>query len=406
VNIMLVAPHARGKRLNDAIFGVAAAARARSAEVGADNVINASIGQIFDEDGKFWALPTPVQVLRSLNDEQLCRYAPLTGTPALARHVLERIPVPDGLHGRVIATPGGAGALHLILYNYSNFGDAILAGLPCWGPYGTIATEIGRRLTTHPFFTSTGTFHVETFVSGMADLLKAQGRAIGIINSPAQNPSGYSLADHEWARVASGIKDLASGGDPIVLLLDTAYLEFAENPDQEREFLRHFQDLPPNVLITIAWSGSKAYTLYGLRLGAAMAVSPDAQVADDFKDSATFTARGTWSNSPRAGMSLLEQIQRVPALAAALENERAEMRATLAQRAQLLAESANLDRLPFSAGFFTVLRHEDPVSAAARLQAENMFVVPMHGGVRIALSSVPSAKIPPLAEALERVQRS
>jgi aromatic-amino-acid transaminase len=137
-----------------------------------------------------------------------------------------------------------------------------------------------------------------------------------------------------------------------------------------------------------------------------MAVSPDAQVADDFKDSATFTARGTWSNSPRAGMSLLEQIQRVPALAAALENERAEMRATLAQRAQLLAESANLDRLPFSAGFFTVLRHEDPVSAAARLQAENMFVVPMHGGVRIALSSVPSAKIPPLAEALERVQRS
>ncbi len=403
---MLIAPHARGKRLNDAIFGVAAAARTRTAQVGAENVINASIGQLFDEEGAFWALPTPARILRTLDDEALCRYAPLSGTPALVDHVLKRVPVPDGLHSQVIATPGGAGALHLILYNYSNIGDAVLAGLPCWGPYNTIANEIGRRIKTHPFFTDEGTFHVETFLEGMGELLHSQGRAIGIINSPAQNPSGYSLTDAEWSAVAEGLKVLGKNGDPIVLLLDTAYLEFAQEPDEARQFLKHFKDLPQNVLVTVAWSGSKAYTLYGLRLGAAMAISQDPALVQEFKDSGTFTARGTWSNSPRAGMSLLQQIEAHPDLNAALERERAEMRAILSQRAQLLNDSAQLDRLPFSSGFFTVLKHPDPVNAAKRLQEENIFVVPMYGGVRIALSSVPSAKIAQLAKALERVQRS
>jgi aromatic-amino-acid transaminase len=374
------------------------------AEVGAENVVNASIGQVFDDDETFWVLPTPLKILRSLDSASLCRYAPLAGTADLSTHVLNQVPVPAGHHAHVIATPGGAGALHLVLYNYTNMGDAIVAGLPGWPPYFTIATEAGRRLVTHPFFTATGGFHVDAFLGEMQKALEGQGRAVGIINSPAHNPSGYSLTHAEWQGVSAGIRTLAVGGAPIVVLIDAAYLEFAADPDDARQFLQHFADMPPNVLITVAWSGSKAYTLYGMRLGAAMAISHSPGPVQEFADLAKFSARGTWSNAPRPGMSLLSRLVADPALNAQVDAERADLRATLAKRARLLTQSADLDLLPFSSGFFMVMRHSNPQEAAQLLTEKNVFVVPTSGGVRIALSSVPSHKLERLAKALYSVQ--
>ena len=87
VNNMLVAPHARGKRLNDAIFGVAAAARARSSQVGAANVINASI----DED-KF----KPI-----IGSSFSAAY--VSGVAALVRAKFPQLPAAEVIH-RLTAT--------------------------------------------------------------------------------------------------------------------------------------------------------------------------------------------------------------------------------------------------------------------------------------------------------------
>lgn len=50
--VSLAAPHAKGKKSNDVIFGASAAAKADIRKIGAEHVVNATIGTILDDDEK------------------------------------------------------------------------------------------------------------------------------------------------------------------------------------------------------------------------------------------------------------------------------------------------------------------------------------------------------------------
>ncbi|MCH3914957.1 MAG: hypothetical protein LKE29_06745 [Acidaminococcaceae bacterium] len=52
-----VAKHAIGKAAKDNIFGASAAAKAAAAKVGPENIVNATIGAILDDDEKLVILP-------------------------------------------------------------------------------------------------------------------------------------------------------------------------------------------------------------------------------------------------------------------------------------------------------------------------------------------------------------
>ena len=78
-----VAPHAQKKTKpsKDRIFGASEAAQKRISEIGADAVINATIGCILDNDENFVVLPTVSKVYRSLKDAEYFKYAPIMGLP-------------------------------------------------------------------------------------------------------------------------------------------------------------------------------------------------------------------------------------------------------------------------------------------------------------------------------------
>ena len=55
--------------------------------------------------------------------------------------------------------------------------------------------------------------------------------------------------------------------------------------------------MPDNVLIVVAYTCSKGFTMYGQRMGAMICVTPNKDVADEFVAINQYTSRATWSNS-------------------------------------------------------------------------------------------------------------
>ena len=124
----MAAPHAKGKSAQDKIFGANAAAVAAAAQYGAENVTNATIGAILDEEEKLVCLPTVEKVYRSLPTNELIAYAPISGLPGFLEGVLDAAfgkSRPEG-HLAAVATAGGTGVIHHAVWNYTAKGDTIL----------------------------------------------------------------------------------------------------------------------------------------------------------------------------------------------------------------------------------------------------------------------------------------
>jgi hypothetical protein len=59
----------------------------------------------------------------------------------------------------------------------------------------------------------------------------------------------------------------------VSFLVDLAYIDFTDDPAGVRMFLRKFSGLPANVVVAIAYSMSKSFTIYGQRTGALVSAS-------------------------------------------------------------------------------------------------------------------------------------
>ncbi len=395
----MAAPQAFGKKSDDVIFGASAAAQAAVKEYGAAAVTNATIGAILDEEETLVCLPTVERVYRDLSMQDIIAYAPISGLPAF----LER--VCDCCFGAyrpqaqlaAVATAGGTGVIHHVIHNYTEPGDAVLTGDWFWGAYRTLCEDNQRRLATFTLFTDELTFHHADFARAVHALADAQRQVTVVLNTPAHNPTGYSLTDDDWDRVLAVLTEVAA--DPakrVTLVVDAAYLDFAGEGDEARQFFRHFSNLPERLLVVVAYSMSKGFTMYGQRTGAMIGISSSADVIQEFRDINQFTSRATWSNISRAPMQLLVNISEDADLLASFRREQAQYFAMIRERAALFMEEAaavGLRVLPYRAGFFISVPTPHAKAVCERLHADRIFLVPLQAGVRIAVCAVPKEKI-------------
>ncbi|MDU4961326.1 MAG: aminotransferase class I/II-fold pyridoxal phosphate-dependent enzyme [Sporomusaceae bacterium] len=397
-----LATHARGKVFVDEVFDAVAAAGRAVAAVGKGEVINATIGSLCDEQEKLVLLPAVESVFRSLGSDDIAGYASVRGFPDYLAAAIEqtfKAHRPDA-YIEAVATSGGTGAIHNFIWNYSNAGDAVLTHDWHWQPYSVLCSDIHRRLETFSFFDENRAFDIGSFSAKVRELTAKQDNLVIILNTPNHNPTGYSLTDAEWDQVIAVVNQYASGDKTIALLADIAYIDYADNPDQCRSFMKKFETLSGNVFGAFAFSMSKGFTLYGQRMGALIGVSKDKQAVDEFVNAAVITCRTRWSNLSRAAMRTLAAIYQDKALLARVEEERRQYAAILSKRADLFvseAAAAGLAILPYTAGFFITIPAADPVTASARLRRSNIFVVPMAKGLRVAVCAVPVTKMHGLA---------
>ena len=404
----MAASHAVGKNLSDAIFGASAAAKAATAKFGAEKVTNATIGAIIDEQEKLACIPTMEKVFRSMPMTDIIDYAPIAGLPDYLNAVVGLTfadQQPDG-YVAAVATAGGTGAVHHAIANYSEVGDEVLTSDWYWGPYNALCREGGRKLVTYRLFDEQQNFNIRDFGEKVSSILSKQDSILIIINTPAHNPTGYSLSEEDWAQVLDVCKAQAkNGAKKVSILVDVAYIDYAGEKNETRKFMKQFGGLPDNMLTMFAFSMSKGYTMYGQRTGAIIGLSASKAVIDEFAQIVKFSSRATWSNINRGAMTVLTKIQQDATLLAQFEKEREELYQTIRKRGAIFMEEAKackLNALPYKAGFFISIPAADPGAVCDKLHDDLIFAVPLKMGVRVAVCAVPIAKMHGMAEKIKK----
>lgn len=398
----IAAKHAKGKSAQDKIFGANAAAVAAAAKYGKDAVTNATIGAILDENEQLVCLPTVEKVYRSLATNELIAYAPISGLPEYLDCVLTAAfgeSRPEG-YIAAVATAGGTGAIHHAIWNYLDAGETALCSDWYWGAYKVLCNDMGRDFTTYQMLDENNKFNLPALKAKVTELLAKQDNLLYLLNTPAHNPTGYSLSEEDMDGVLTILKEAAVPGKNIVFFLDVAYIDYAGEKEEVRKIFKKLSGLPANILTIVGYSMSKGFTMYGQRTGAMIGISSDKDVIDEFAAINQYSSRATWSNINRPAMRTLATIYSDPELLDAVCKERDYYYQMIKARADLFTKEAaecGLPMLPYVAGFFLSIPAKNPDAICDKLHEDNIFAVPLAAGVRIAVCAVPLNKIKGMA---------
>lgn len=399
----LIAAH-QGRPGDDPIFALNREASERRAR--GETVVNATVGALLDDAGKLAVLPSAARAVHEVPAVEWAAYAPISGLPDFLRAAQ------DDLLGRspalrecatAAATPGGSGALHHAIKNFLEPGQSLLTTNFYWGPYQTLADEADRRVATFEMFTEKDgalAFDVAGFDRALGALVTEQKRALIFLNDPCHNPTGYSMNDDEWRDVLDVLETHGKKA-PVTVLLDVAYADYGAR--DFRGSLARFERLLERCQVLFAYSASKSFTHYGLRVGAIVACAPDAKERASIAAAFGYSCRGTWSNCVRGGQVAVTRLLTDPDLSASVKREREDLKALLLRRVAAFnarAKDAKLRYPRYEGGFFVTVFCDDGPKHAARMREMGVFVVPQKKAVRVALCGVSEPEIPRLVEAL------
>jgi aromatic-amino-acid transaminase len=383
----------------DPIFTANAAAN-KLAATGAP-VINAAMGALLDDEGKFVVLDSVMAQYRQLTPMEIAPYAPIAGDPKFLLALTQRHWPSLTSYGAGVATPGGTGALAVSVRNLLEPGQRVVTAAPFWAPYATLAVENGLTLETVPYPAAGGSLDVDAWRTVCEDILRTQGRLVLWLNDPCHNPTGRSLSAADRQVLMTLLRELTAHG-AVSLVLDFAYLDYARDPQTVRDALDDYAAFGAEgtVLVGACLSLSKALTLYGARAGAL--VFPWCNDPALFNALAT-SCRGTFSNCARAPMSVLLRMMGDAESTAALAAEHAHWRTVLQQRADAVDAALRAEGLAgteWAGGFFITLDVPDPKAVTERLTQHGVFVVPLPETVRVGICGLRASDAPRFAAAV------
>ena len=360
------------------------------------SVVNATIGMLYDENEKLFAYKSVDEALSQLSTDEKYAYGSTPGSKAFHDAVKSWVfrEYYDEFKdkSRVMATPGGTGALSNTFANYLDENDKALLPDFMWGNYKQVLYENHQDFMTYKLFNDEGHFNIDDLKNSMLKLKKEQGRILVVINDPCHNPTGYSMTEDEWVNVINLINEISSDGTPVILLHDMAYIDYSkEGFSFTRKNISLYKKLNDNALVIMAFSGSKTLALYGVRIGAQVCVSNNKTNLDDFDKANKFSSRSKWSNSTNLGMNLVVKVFSDAKLRKSLEEELELSRETLIKRANAFLEESKkcgLKTLPFDCGFFVTIPCDNPEKAYEYLVTKKVHIIPMGKVLRVTISAI------------------
>jgi aromatic-amino-acid transaminase len=402
-------PSHMGRPSDDPIFSLHHEAALRKQR--GEDIVDATIGVLLDDDAELAILPTAARAVREVSTRDWATYAPIAGTAEFRQAVIDELldAAPElRSSATAVATPGGSGALRHAIANFLEPGQAALTTDWHWSPYKTLCDEADRRLETFAMFRAPregGGLDVSALDAALAAQLARQGRALVFVNDPAHNPTGYSMTEGEWQGVVDCLGARASEA-PVTLVVDCAYLLYG--PGEPKPWAARLRPLAGKVPVLFAWSASKSYTHYGLRVGALVACVADDGERAMVASALSYSCRGTWSNCNRGGLVAITRLLVDPAMAQSCALERAALKAELTARVNTFnrcARERGLRYPRYDGGFFVTVFDERAREKAEAMRARGVYVVPQvqesgAGVLRVALCAVAEKDVSRLVEAL------
>ena len=287
----------------DNVFKIVSLANDAIAEKGKENIVNATIGSLYDEDGNLVALDTVFNTYNSLDNRTKAKYASsFSGNPNFRQQVYNWV-VQDtklDLCHSVIGTPGGSGAVSSTILNVLDEGQTLIIPHIAWGNYKSMATIANCKVQAYQMFDGDA-FNITSFKETCREVMARQGKVLAIINDPCHNPTGYSMTVEEWNQVIDFFNELSNEG-PVIILDDIAYIDYSYNLERSRDYMNAFNRMNDQVMIVVAFSCSKTLTSYGLRCGGAVILARNQDDVRALEILMEKHARASWSNIPNAAM--------------------------------------------------------------------------------------------------------
>lgn len=389
--------------LTDDILSIGQMAKERKKQN--PKTIDATIGALLDDQGKLLAFKSVEQTIDTLDSAKVRAYPPVDGGKPFKQSLKQWVfqdtlkDIESAFNMDVLATPGASGALSNVLANYVTKGDMVILPDIFWSNYAAIihATEAGH--VTYPMFKE-GKFNLKAFKNTTNLIAKETNKVVVLLNDPCQNPTGYSLSMDELEQIITHLNELGKT-IPVILIYDVAYLDYADLLYEDtRNRFKSFLKVTSSMLITIAFSASKTFGIYGYRGGGVVALSKDKAVMEEFSRVALYKARSTWSCPPTEPIFLLNTLQDNDALKQAFLGELKDVRQLLQERATIFieeAKSVGLTHYPYVAGFFVTIPVLEPKAVFERLKSKDIFVVPLSNAIRVALAAINVSEIKGLA---------
>ena len=359
------------------------------------SVINATIGMLNDSNDDFYTFKAVSEVLKTISYYDSFSYADTDGGDGFKDAVLNWIfgkytsSFKQLYNVGVVATPGGSGAISTTFENYLNFGDKVMVPSVMWETYITIAKERGCGVEKYDLYDSESNFNLNSIKESIIKLMPQQENIILVINDPCHNPTGFCMTDKDYDDLINLLNEFDY---PFVLLMDVAYFDFYDvDGDIIRSRFHKLSKLNEKVLINFAFSASKTFGIYGLRIGANILLSKDENEITNFNNAISYTARANWGSSSRLGISLVEKLLSTPSYYEMFKSEVRKVALMLQKRSDAFIIEANrvgLEMLPYERGFFVCVPANDPVLLMNKLHEYDVYVVVTKTCIRIALCAI------------------
>ena len=391
---MIINENATKKILKNNILALAQ--EAQNAKKQDSNVINSTSGMLMKEDGTLYEFEAVKRAVSSLSAKEKYGYANTAGTPEFSRAITKWIfgefedEVRKNNYLACLPTPGGSGALSLVFANYVRPGETIMLPNHMWEIYLAYAYEMGFNTVTYNLANSRGLFDFESVKLNVELLKKKQDRILILLNDPCENPTGFCMKDEDYDNLVDLVHQ--NPNTKFVFLMDMAYFDFYnENSNIIRKRYLKMLNTPENAIVLFAFSGSKSFGLYGLRIGALLCVSKDENETKLFTNASVYSSRARWSSASTLGMNIITKLVLEEENHKLFSEEVKKVCKMLANRSEAFlasAKEAGLETLPYEKGFFICVPCRNPDHMMASLHQDKVYVIATRSCLRIALCAI------------------
>lgn len=395
-------------KLIDTVFKIASLAKKAKQEFNNECVIDATLGSLYDENNNLVTLNSFFNTYRSLDNSDYAKYSGSFSGNLNYKEAIKEYVIKDyfkNLKERIVATPGGTGAISITISNMLSKDEKIIIPNIGWTSYSIMAKENNLNIVQYKMFDENDNFNLIDLKDKILDSLNTQNKALVIINSPLHNPTGYSLSNDEWKELVRFINEDCNNKE-VILLNDIAYIDYSLNLDTVKDYFKELDNLNSNALLVICYSCSKTFTIYGMRLGASIILHKDEDVLNEIANAYDKSCRTYWSNSNNGAMTAISNV---------LNNNYNEFIKEkdyyinlLKERSSIILKEAKENELPiypYKEGFFITLKIDNSLKEKyhQELMKENIFTVQVNEGIRIAVCSLPINKCYGLAKKLKEI---
>lgn len=395
-------------KLIDTVFKIASLAKKAKQEFNNECVIDATLGSLYDENNNLVTLNSFFNTYRNLDNSDYAKYSGSFSGNLNYKEAIKEYVIKDyfkNLKERIVATPGGTGAISITISNMLSKDEKIIIPNIGWTSYSIMAKENNLNIVQYKMFDENNNFNLIDLKDKILDSLNTQNKALVIINSPLHNPTGYSLSNDEWKELVRFINEDCNNKE-VILLNDIAYIDYSLNLDTVKDYFKELDNLNSNALLVICYSCSKTFTIYGMRLGASIILHKDEDVLNEIANAYDKSCRTYWSNSNNGAMTAISNV---------LNNNYNEFIKEkdyyinlLKERSSIILKEAKENELPiypYKEGFFITLKIDNSLKEKyhQELMKENIFTVQVNEGIRIAVCSLPINKCYGLAKKLKEI---